>query len=582
MDGTWSLDELYLGFEDPQFSADFAALQELCGKFADFAGQNLTGKELVCGYLRISEELSDLAGKLMGYSRLRMSVNTGDAEAASWTGRIMALLSGTAGFNAGLQNRIAKQKDLDELIASDELCKEYAYYLTNLREDAKYLRSDGEEEILSKMNLSGASAWANLHSQLTSSLEVDYNGGVTTLSDIRNLAYSGDPAVRKAAYEAELKAYPKIAEPGAFAMNSIKQQVLTECSLRGFASPLEQTLHVSRMQRATLDAMLEAIHDYLPRFRAYMRRKGACLGHDNGLPWYDLFAPMGASSRTYSVPEAKEILLDLFGQFDESLQTMAGRAFDERWIDFFPRPGKEGGAFCAGVPSVKQSRVLTNFDGSFSSIVTIAHELGHAYHGQQIFSHRSLNQDYSMPLAETASTFNENLVMHAAIAGETDPQVKLQLLESRLQDLNQIIVDILSRYTVETDIFQSRPEQFMNAAALCEKMLAAQEYAYGDGLDPELRHPYMWLCKGHYYMGLSFYNFPYAFGGLFAGGLYAMYRQEGKAFVPKYQKLLHTTTVASVEDTAGSVGIDLTKRDFWAGALETISEEIETFLDLTK
>ena len=149
MDGTWSLDELYLGFDDPKFAEDFTALQELCGRFTAFAAEKRTGRELVSGYLRISEELSDLAGKLMGYSRLRMSVNTGDAEAASWCGRIQALLSSTAGSDAGLQNRIAAQKDLDEIIAADELCGEYAYFLSNLREDAKYLRSDGEEEILS-------------------------------------------------------------------------------------------------------------------------------------------------------------------------------------------------------------------------------------------------------------------------------------------------------------------------------------------------------------------------------------------------------------------------------------------------
>ena len=241
-----------------------------------------------------------------------------------------------------------------------------------------------------------------------------------------------------------------------------------------------------------------------------------------------------------------------------------------------------GGAFCAEVPSLGQSRVLTNFDGSFSDIVTIAHELGHAYHNQQIFSHRPLNQGYSMPVAETASTFNENLLMHAAMDAEQDPQVKLQLLESRLQDVNQIIVDILSRYCFETSVFEDRQTEFMNAEALCQRMRAAQERSYGDGLDPELRHPYMWLCKGHYYSTLSFYNFPYAFGGLFAGGLYALYRQEGKPFVKRYQQLLHTTSVASVEDTAKVVGIDLEKRDFWAGALQAVSEEIDQFLELTR
>jgi len=582
MDGTWSLDELYLGFDDPKFTADFEALNQRCAEFAALAAENLSDGALVRSYLLKMEAIQELAEKLGLYAGLRMSANTSDADAATWSGRIEEALSATAGPDAALRARIASMADLDKLESEDPLCGEYRYLLSTIQDDAKYLLSDKEEEILSRMNLSGASAWENLHSQLTSSLEVDYQGEKTTLSSIRNLAYDPDPEVRRAAYEAELAAYPKVAEAAAFSMNSIKQQVLTECSLRGFDSPLEQTLHNARMTWATLDAMLEAIEDYLPRFRTYLRRKGQLLGHENGLPWYDLFAPMGASSRRYSVEEAKEVLLSLFGKFDESLQTMARRAFDERWIDFFPRPGKVGGAFCAEVPSLGQSRVLTNFDGSFSDIVTIAHELGHAYHNQQIFSHRPLNQGYSMPVAETASTFNENLLMHAAMDAEQDPQVKLQLLESRLQDVNQIIVDILSRYCFETSVFEDRQTEFMNAEALCQRMRAAQERSYGDGLDPELRHPYMWLCKSHYYSTLSFYNFPYAFGGLFAGGLYALYRQEGKPFVKRYQQLLHTTSVASVEDTAKVVGIDLEKRDFWASALQAVSEEIDQFLELTR
>ncbi|MBR6424530.1 MAG: peptidase M3, partial [Oscillospiraceae bacterium] len=323
MDGTWSLDELYLGFDDPKYTADFEALNQRCAEFAALAAENLSDGALVRSYLLKMEAIQELAEKLGLYAGLRMSANTSDADAATWSGRIEEALSATAGPDAALRARIASMADLDKLESEDPLCGEYRYLLSTIQDDAKYLLSDKEEEILSRMNLSGASAWENLHSQLTSSLEVDYRGEKTTLSSIRNLAYDPDPEVRRAAYEAELAAYPKVAEAAAFSMNSIKQQVLTECSLRGFGSPLEQTLHNARMTRATLDAMLEAIEDYLPRFRTYLRRKGQLLGHENGLPWYDLFAPMGASSRRYSVEEAKEVLLSLFGKFDESLQTMA-------------------------------------------------------------------------------------------------------------------------------------------------------------------------------------------------------------------------------------------------------------------
>jgi oligoendopeptidase F len=288
---------------------------------------------------------------------------------------------------------------------------------------------------------------------------------------------------------------------------------------------------------------------------------------------------MGKSSTKFTIETAKDYLVQQFSGFDQELTDMVARAFDEEWIDFYPRDGKAGGAFCAGVEAIGQSRILTNFDGMFGDVVTLAHELGHAFHNQCIRDHRPLNHDYSMPVAETASTFNECVVMAAAIENAQDKNEKLALIESQLQDATQIICDIYSRFRFEAMVFANREEQFMNADALCGFMTEAQKQSYGDGLDHSCMHPYMWVCKGHYY-GPTFYNFPYAFGGLFARGLYAQYLAEGEAFVPKYKKLLYTTTIATVEDTAKVADIDLTDKNFWRAALQTIADQIDLFCDL--
>lgn len=335
------------------------------------------------------------------------------------------------------------------------------------------------------------------------------------------------------------------------------------------------------MERATLDAMLGAMDEYLPKFWQYLKTKGKALGHENGLPWYDLFAPMGNASTKFTAQEARDYLVDLFEKFNPEEAQMIARAFDDAWIDFYPRDGKAGGAFCAGVECLGESRILTNFDGMFTDVVTLAHELGHAYHNECIKDHRPLNHDYSMPVAETASTFNECVVMAAAIAGAADKNEQLALIESQLQDATQIICDIYSRFRFEAMVFENREEKFMDADTLCGYMLQAQKQSYGDGLDPQCLHPYMWVCKSHYY-GPTFYNFPYAFGGLFARGLYAQYEKQGADFIPKYKKLLHTTTIASVEDTAKVAGIDLTDKEFWRGALQTIADQIDLFCDLVK
>ena len=581
MNEVWNLDPLYRGFEDPDFAADLQTLKTMTEDYAVFAGSlpqldALTGlKEGIVW----EEKLTTLARKLATYAQLRQAADTRNTECASRLGQIMQLLSATAGPEAAWKDWAAKQPGLMELVQQDDMLKDYTFLFANLQKESAHLLGALGEEISARMSLSGGNAWAELQGYLTSTVKVEYDGGITNLSAIRNLAYDPDAGVRRAAYEAEQACYGHIRDSVAYALNSIKLETLSDCALRGYASPLDRTLEESRMERRTLEAMLEAIREYLPHFRRYLKTKAKALGHGNGLPWYDLFAPMGHSGKRYTTEDARQVLVELFATFDRELSDMVAEAFDNAWIDFYPRDGKSGGAFCEILDCLGESRILTNFDGMFTDIVTLAHELGHAFHNQCIFGHRPLNKDYSMPVAETASTFNECIINAAAIAKAEDPQEKLALIESSLQDVTQIIVDIYSRYRFETMVFENRPHQFMDADALCQLMNKAQEESYGDGLDPEIRHSYMWICKPHYY-GPTFYNFPYAFGGLFARGLYAQYEKEGASFVPKYKRLLYTTPIATAEDAAMTAGIDLTDKAFWQGALEIVKKQIDQFCEL--
>ena len=581
MNEFWNLDPIYTGFEDPAFSADMEALREVTRGYNAFAATlpRLSPLEGLKQGIAWKEKLQTLANKLGEYASLRQSTNTRDSEAGSRLGQIMQLLSTTAGADAIWAQWATELPQLMELVAGEPTLREYTFLFENLLKGSRHLLGAQGEEICAKLGLSGGSAWSDLQGYLTSTVPVSYNGTTTNLSAIRNLAYDPDPAVRKAAYEAELACYDRIKDSVAFALNSIKLETISDCQLRGYASPLDRTLEQSDMKRETLEAMLAAMDEYLPKFWQYLKAKGKALGHENGLPWYDLFAPMGQAGKKYTTEEAKQTLVKLFSTFDGELADMVGRAFDESWIDFFPRDGKSGGAFCADVECLGQSRILTNFDGMFTDVVTLAHELGHAFHNQCIQKHRPLNHDYSMPVAETASTFNECVVMAAAIQAAETREEKLALIESQLQDATQIICDIYSRFRFERSVFENREARFMDADALCQLMTRAQEESYGDGLDPAYRHPYMWICKGHYY-GPTYYNFPYAFGGLFARGLYAQYGREGTAFVPKYKKLLYTTPIATAEDSAAVAGIDLTDKAFWESALQTIADQIDLFCQL--
>lgn len=579
MNSEWSLDVLYKGFDDPKFAADMKKVDEKIAETNEFAAKlgSMSDKDTLLAYIRISEEMMQLASDLYGFAGLTSATNARNSEANSALGVLMGKFSATAKAETAVKAYIAKMKDLDSLIESDPVLKEYEYMLKNIREANKHMLSEDCEQIMALYDISGSSAWSDLHGFLTSSVTADYRGEKLNLSSVRNLAYDPDPAVRKDAYDAELACYDKIKDSIAFALNSIKLQVINNARLRGFESPLEQNLFGAHMKRETLDALLGAMNDHFDIFRRYLKVKAKALGHKNGMPWYDMFAPMGGVDKKYTVEDARGYLLNIFKTFDKDLHDMVKRAFDENWIDFYPRDGKRGGAFCSGLSGHKQSRILTNFDGSFSDIVTLAHELGHAYHNFNLESHRPLNNDYSMPVAETASTFNENVIMNAAIKNASSDEEKLALIESQLMDVTQIICDIYSRYLFETSVFDNREQEFMDADRLCELMLDAQKKAYGDGLDHNALHPFMWLCKSHYYSNRSFYNYPYAFGGLFARGLYAKYMDEGDAFVPTYRKLLYTTPIASVEDAAKVAGIDLTKKEFWNRSLESFKANVDEF-----
>ena len=572
----WTLEDLYPSFESQEFKQDVEAYKALKGKF-----ESLTLEDSIEGItqvVKLLEESTVLTGRLYNYIHLTLATDTTHETAIQVEVQL-------AGVSADLQATYAKvSKFLGTIqtdITTDPFLAEYRYYFEEAKKDATHLLSDELEEVLAKMSISGGKAWSQLFDFMWSSAQGEYKGEVVTLSEIRGKAYDSDAEVRKSAYEAELKMYDAIKEPIAFSLNHIKKEVLTTSQLRGYESPLAHTLEASRMSRETLDALLEAIREYLPNFRKYLRHKAALLGHENGLPFYDLFAPVGNSSRTFTVEESKDYLIENFKTFSADLAEMTEEFFDKHYIDFYPRKGKVGGAFCANLPMIKQSRVLTNFTGSLSDVVTLAHELGHAYHGLHIENHRPLNQDYSMPVAETASTFNENIIMNTAIKEASDEE-KIALIESQLQDTTQIIVDIYSRYLFESAVFENREQSFMFSKDLEEMMLSAQKEAYGDGLDQSYLHPYMWACKPHYYStGLSFYNFPYAFGGLFSKGLYAIYQEQPEGFVEKYQELLRATTVSSVEDTAKVLGVDVSTPEFWKKALAEVADSIEAFIALT-
>ena len=581
MKTNWDLTVFYKDFDDPEFKNDLARLPKEIDAFtAAIAAPAEDEVSKLVSLVHQEEALSCLFERLSRMIELNFAVDANNKPANAALAPLMrAYMDSSLAANA-FSRYLASLENLDAIIDADDELKARAFALREAAEDAKHQLPEALEKPVLKMQLSGGEAFSHLRDKLDATLLVDYDGKQIPLSAVRALAYDGDADTRRRAYEAELASYKKIELPMSFCLNNIKAEGETMAALKGYKGVLDMALAHSRMDEKTLEAMWTAIREALPELREYFKAKGRLLGHENGLPFYDLFAPVGQSTRTYTVEEARALLLDLFGKFCPEMGEMMRTAFDEGWIDMFPREGKSGGAFCSGYYAKNISRVMTNFAGSASDVSTLAHELGHAFNNRMLHHKPIMMTETPMPLAETASTFNETLLISQLLKTAT-PEEELTLLDSCLTEQTQTMVDIYSRFLFEQKVVAAQADHALDVDELKETMLWAQEQSYGDGLDPEYRHPYMWACKSHYYStGVHFYNFPYAFGGLFARGLYARYEKEGEAFVPVYCDLLSRFGSDTIANVTASVGIDVTTPDFWREAVESVLVQVRRFVEL--
>ena len=404
----WSLDELYSSFDSNEFKNDCKEIDALILELREYAQKELishdNGLQKMEEYLKKNIEITNVLSKVLSFSNLTMSVDARNEEAKEQYGKMIMKLSDLTLPRVMFERFLKEEENLDAYIRESDLLKEHEFYLKEMKKNAQYMLSDEEEILISKMSNTGSKAWTDLQNQITSTLMVDMEDGERLpLSAVRNLAYDGDQEVRRDAFEKELRAYEKVEDSSAAAINGIKGEVITVSKLRGFKNPLEETLVDSRMNQETLDAMFIAIKESLPVFRTYLLRKAELLGHKSGLPFYDLFAPMGESKLHFTYEEAMDFIVKNFNTFSDKLGSFAQNAYEKNWMDVEPREGKRGGAFCSSLHSIGESRVMANFDGSFSNMTTLAHELGHGYHGFMLKDESILNSSYPMPILRNHS-----------------------------------------------------------------------------------------------------------------------------------------------------------------------------------
>lgn len=586
----WDMSVIYPGLESLEFEQGFRGVNiSMAGLEALFDARGIgstppgrllpanvvaTFEEIIDRYTSVLEEVQTMSAYITAF----VSTNSRDALAQARQSELQQETTRLHKLGTSLTAWIG-QIDIEALIQDSPVASDHAFWLRQAKIRASHLMSPEEEGLAAELNVTGGSAWSRLHGNISSQLLVplELQGEVEQLpmSVIRTLAFDTRREVRRAAYEAELAGWQRIAVSLAASLNSIKGEVNTLTYRRGWESPLDAALFDASIDRETLDAMMAAAYEALPDFRRYLKAKARLLGLPV-LAWYDLFAPVGASSRPWQFADAENFIVEQFGTYSGRMSDFAARAFNERWVDAEPREGKRDGAFCMPLRA-DESRVFANFKASFEGMSTLAHELGHGYHNLNLAGRTILQRSTPMTLAETASIFCETIVQQAALR-RADKAEQLEILEAALQGSCQVVVDITSRFLFEQEVFESRRQRELSVEELCGAMLDAQRKAYGDGLDQELLHPYMWAMKPHYYStSRSFYNFPYMFGLLFGLGLYSRYQEDPEEFKASYDELLSSTGLADAATLAGRFGIETRMPAFWQSSFQVIREQVDRF-----
>ncbi|MBO4716687.1 MAG: M3 family oligoendopeptidase [Spirochaetales bacterium] len=563
----WNLSPIYPAVDSKEFNDDLAKLKQLLAQFrAKLESGNVEVSELV----EMENEIEDIEETLGSYAYCNVSVNTTDKAAVNALNKVEELSMDTAVCETLFNTYVAEHK-----AQIDAFCKEnpdYRFIFDEIAEEARHQMPKELEELAADLMRSGSDAFGRLQETISSSACAELDGKKLTVIQLRALATNADRETRRKAYEAELKVWKEHEIAFCYALNSIKGTSISLEKRRNWESPIDRSIAGARISRKTLDALIGTLEKNLPMFRRYLKTKAKLLGLEK-CAFFDIFAPVGKASMNYTYEQAREIVVKQYGAFNPAMGQFAANAFDKNWIDPFPRTGKTGGAYDIYMPKIKESRVFANFDGTYDGVSTFAHELGHAWHDHVVSVKPAMLRGYPMTLAETASIFSEFIVFKGAVEQATDDQ-KIAIIEQFVQSACQVCVDILCRFYFEREVFEQRRDGELMPDEMCDIMIDCQKKTYGDGLDENLLHPYMWAVKGHYYStGFSFYNYPYAFGQLFGLGLYnrSLKEKSDRPFYEKYNELLSLTGQLPAEDVAKTAGIDITDPAFWQEGMDIIA-----------
>ncbi len=515
------------------------------------------------------------------------SQNVKDDAGHALEGEIDTFIAEWLNLRTSLEARFAAHDDAEweKLLTQTEITP-IKFPLNEMRRMAKHKMAPQLEALALDLAVNGYHGWSRLYDKISGEITVKFgeDGRAEELSigQLSNKFQDPDREVRRRAFEAFETAWAERANICAATLNSQAGFRLSLYRNRGWKTALVEPLMLNRSTQESLNAMWNAVKSTIPILKRYTDAKKRLMGTDK-FCWYDQFAPVGHLDLEFTYDQAADFIVKHLGSFSDEMAQFSRMAIDKRWIEAEDRAGKADGAYCTGMNIKGQSRIFMTYSNDYSSMSTLAHELGHGYHQWVLKDMPHLATEYPMGLAETASIFNELRVGSAALQEVSDTQGKLMLIDQELQGTLILFCNIYARYLFDKSFYEERVGGMVSKARLDELMLNAQREAFGEILDPtEGHHALFWASKLHFFItDVPFYNFPYTLGFLFAGGVYERAAQEGKAFAKKYRALLEDTGRMTTEEVARKhLDVDLTKDDFWRLAVGRATANVDEFVRL--
>jgi len=573
--GRWSLRDLFTGAESPEFERAQEALRAQVAAFIQNR-QRLTPDIETTDFNDIVSQLAEITEqmhRLYGYAGLWFTEDTQNQQAQGLQAQIEQLM---ARINNDTMFFSLWWKELDEVNAERLMAQagDHRYWLEEMRHFKPHTLSEAEEKIINIKNVTGVNALVNLYDTITNRyvFRVELDGKIRELTrgELMVLARDARPEVRAAAYQELYRVYGEDGPIlGQMYQTRVRDWGNEQVELRHFASPIAARNLQNDIPDDVVDTLLNVAVENAGVFQRFFRLKARWLGMEK-LRRYDIYAPVVAADKTYSFDTATAMVFDAFHEFSPEIARLAQRVFAENHIDSEVRRGKRGGAFCWTVTPTLTPWVLVNYQGKATDVSTLAHELGHAVHNMLAAHHSIFTYHASLPLAETASTFGEMLLVDWLLAREDDENVRRDILFSQVDNAYATIMR--QAYFA---LFEKEAHDHIAGGAAVDDLsqiyLQNLRHQFGDAVEISEEFRWEWVSIPHIYH-VPFYVYAYAFGQLLVLALYQQYKEEGASFIPRYRHILAAGGSDAPQKILQNAGIDIRRRAFWQGGFDIIAD----------